>query len=212
MGFLRPFRQRPLRSSLLLLQVFLGSLIMTLALSAAFGSRTPDAPPERFDLIAGYETENESTGYSVFYGKDLPDLLELAPDAEQVAIVGDLYNPTVIVGDTRYMLRSGAQVSAGYFGLEPPEMVRGTLFTTAEVEGGEKVALVSENAAVVMFGDADPVGQTLNLEPEFVDPEGPPIPPTASSAPSTRPRRSITSPRHSICRTRTRRTCHRPRA
>ncbi len=179
MGFLRPFRQRPLRSSLLLLQVFLGSLIVTLALSAAFGSRTPDTPPERFNLIAGYETENESGSYSVFYSKDLPDLLELAPDVEQVAIVGDLYDPTVIVGDTRYMLRSGARVSAGYFGLEPPEMVRGTVFTAAEVEGGENVALLSESAAGVMFGDADPVGKTLNLEPEFVDPEGPPIPPTA---------------------------------
>ena len=45
MNILR-FRRRPLRSSLLLLQVFLGTLIMTLALSAAFGSRTPATPPD----------------------------------------------------------------------------------------------------------------------------------------------------------------------
>lgn len=178
MDVFRSFRQRPLRSSLLLLQVFLGALVMTLALSAALNSRTPSAPPERFNLLAGYETENESGSYSVFDGKDLPRLRELAPDAAQLAIVSDLYDPTVIVGDTRYALRSGARVSAGYFDLEPPDMVRGTVFTASEIDGGENVALLSEGAAKAMFGDAEPVGQTLNLEAENFDPEAPPIPPT----------------------------------
>ncbi len=178
MDFLRPFRQRPLRSSLLLLQIFLGSLVMTLALSAAFGSRTQDAPPERFNLLAGYETEDTSNSFGVFLGKDLPELRKLAPDVEQLAIVSDLYNPVVVVGDTRYALRSGARVSAGYFELEPPELVRGTAFTDAEVEGGENVALLSEGAAKAMFGDAEPIGQTLSLEAEIFDPDADPVPPT----------------------------------
>lgn len=178
MGFLRPFRQRPLRSSLLLLQLFLGSLVMTLALSAALNSRTQDAPPERFNLLAGYETEGTSYSFGIFLGKDLPALRELAPDVEQLAIVGEIYDPIVVVGDTRYALRSAARVSGGYFDLEPPELVRGTAFTDAEVEGGENVALLSEGAARVLFGDADPVGQTLNLEAETFDPEADPVPPT----------------------------------
>lgn len=178
MNFSRHFRQRPLRSSLLLLQIFLGSLVMTLALSAALGSSTQDAPPERFNLLAGYEAEGTSSSFGVFLGKDLPELRKLAPDVEQLAIVGEVYDPIVVVGDTRYALRSAARVSAGYFELEPPELVQGTVFTSSEVDGGENVALLSDSAARVMFGDADPVGQTLNLEAEGFDPEADPVPPT----------------------------------
>lgn len=95
MDVLKGFRRRPLRSSLLLLQVFFGTLIMTLALSAAFGSRTPAAPLERFDLIAGFESESTSETYPLFYAQELPEILALATDIEQLAVVSDLYEPTV---------------------------------------------------------------------------------------------------------------------
>ena len=180
MDVLRSFRQRPLRSSLLLLQVFLGTLIITLALSAAFGNRTPDAPPERFNLLAGYESEDGSSqSYAVFRAQDVPELLELAPDAERLAVIGDLYEPIIVVGNTRYALRAGAQVSAEFFGLEPPRIVRGTLFTDAEIRGDEKVALLSANAAQSLFGDTDPVGQELNVEADDFNPDTPPVPPTS---------------------------------
>ncbi len=179
MDVLRGFRRRPLRSSLLLLQVFFGTLVTTLALCAAFGSRTPERPPERFTLVAGYETENESGSYSVFTSRDLPELLELAPDVERLAVFGEMYETPVVVGDTRYSLRAGAQVSAGYFGIEPLEIARGNTFTAAEAEGNEKVALLSENAARAMFGDADPVGKSFGLETDDYNPDTPPEPPTS---------------------------------
>lgn len=179
MDVLRSFRRRPLRTALLLVQVFLGTLIMTLALSAALGSRAPAAPPERFDVWAGHESEDGSSqSYAVFRAGDVPELLDLAPDALHLAVVGELYEPVVVVGNTRYALRAGAQVSAGFFGLEPPRMVRGTVFTDAEIRGEEKVALLSVNAARALFGDADPVGRDLNLEIDDFNPDTPPAPPT----------------------------------
>ena len=178
MGSLRAFLRRPLRPSLLLLQVFLGSLIMTLALSAALGKRAQDAPTERFNFIAGYATDDSSRSYSVFDAKELPELRKLAPDVAQIAVVSDLYGPTVIVGDTRYALRSGARVSTGYFDLEPPDLMQGTVFTETEFEKGQDVALLSEQAAKALYGDADPVGQTLNLETDDFNSETPPAPPT----------------------------------
>ena len=178
MNSLRAFLRRPLRPSLLLLQVFLGSLIMTLALSAALGKRAQDAPTERFNFIAGYEDADSSQTYSLFYTKELPDLRKLAPDVAQIAVVSDLYGPTVIVGDTRYALRSGARVSTGYFDLEPPNLVQGTVFTAEEFEKGQDVALLSEGAAKALYGDADPIGQTLNLETDDFNSDTPPAPPT----------------------------------
>lgn len=177
-SFFRTFWQRPLRPSLLLLQIFLGSLIMTLALSAALGNRASDAPTERFNFIAGYSTDDSSQSYSVFYAKELPELLKLSPDVAQLAVVSDLYSPTVIVGDTRYALRSGARVSTGYFDIEPPDLVQGTVFTKEEFEKGQDVALLSEQAARALFSDADPIGQTLNLETDDFNSDTPPAPPT----------------------------------
>lgn len=174
----RTFWQRPLRPTLLLLQIFLGSLIMTLALSAALGSLTPDAPTERFNFIAGYSSDTFSMTYSVFYTKELPELLKLAPDVAQLAVVSDLYGPKVIVGDTRYALRSGARVSTSYFDLEPPDLVQGTVFTKEEFEKGQDVTLLSEQAAKALFGDVDPIGKTLNLETTDYRSDTPPAPPT----------------------------------
>ena len=178
MNSLHAFLRRPLRLSLLLLQVFLGSLIMTLALSAALGKRTQDAPTERFNFVAGYSTNDSSMSYSVFYAKEVPELLKLAPDVARLAVVSDLYAPTVISGDTRYALRSGARVSTGYFDLEPPDLVQGTVFTNEEFEKGQDVALLSEGAAKALFDDADPIGQSLNLETDDFNPATPPAPPT----------------------------------
>lgn len=178
MSLFRTFRRRPLRSSLLLLQVFLGSLVMTLALSAALGNLTPNAPPERFDLIGGYETTDSSQVFSVFYAAGLPELLKLAPDVQQLAIVSPVYEPTVTVGDTRYAFRSVARVSTGFFDLAPLTLVRGTSFTATEFREGQDVAVLSEQAAKALFGDTDPIGQILNLETDDFNPDTPFAPPT----------------------------------
>ncbi len=163
-SLLRAFRQRPLRLSLLLLQVFLGSLIMTLALSAALGNRAQDVPPERFDFVAGYQTSDSSMKFGVFYAAGLPGLLKLAPDVEQLAIISPIYGPTAVVNDTRYGLRSAVRVSEGFFDIALLSLVKGTFFTETEFTEGQDVALLSEQAATTLFGDADPIGQTLNLE------------------------------------------------
>lgn len=178
MELFRSFRQRPLRGSLLLLQVLFGTLLMTLALSAALNSRKDTVAPERFNVVAGYETDAESRMYEIFNARDLPEILDLAPAVENIAAVSDLYEPTVVVGNTRYELRSGARVGAAFFRIDPLEIVRGDAFTQAEALGKENVALLSENAAQALFGDADPSGQNLNLETDDYNNATAPAPPT----------------------------------
>ena len=173
---LRAFWRRPLRSSLLLLQVFLGSLIMTLALSAALGSRSQRAPAERFNLVAGFETSNISMEFVLFNVTDLPKLLKLSPDVERLAVISSIYEPTVITNDKSYALRSGAGISAGYFNLEPLKLVQGTIFTKEEFEKGQDAVILSEQAARALFGDADPIGQILNLKTASYQLDTPPAP------------------------------------
>lgn len=171
-------RRRPLRFSLLLLQLFASALVMTLALSAALSSRTPAAPPERFDLIAGSESEGGSSTYSLFSPSDLPELQALTPDVARLALAAEMYEPTVVAHGTRYAFRSGARVSEGFFELEPLTLTRGSLFTDAEIRAGEPVVLLSEGAAETLFGGGEAVGQTLAVEAEAFrfDPENAPPP------------------------------------
>lgn len=174
----RAFRQRPLRLSLLLLQLFFSALIMTLSLTAALASRSPRLATERFNVIAGSEDANFVQTNAIFQAADVPELSALSPNVLRFGVLGELWEPNVILNGTRYAIRSGAQVSAGYFDIEPPDLVSGTLFTTEEIAQGDTVALLSDQAAKAVFGSADPIGKILLLLKQQFDPEAEAAPPT----------------------------------
>ena len=94
---LRRFRKKPLRAVLTLLQVVLGSLAMTLALSAYLDAyaRQNAAQAERFDLMAGYK---DDSGYPIAYPvmdeAGIAELLTLVPDVEKVAPYEQAWDPT----------------------------------------------------------------------------------------------------------------------
>lgn len=167
-GVLRRFRRKPLRTVLTLLQVVLGALAMTLALSAYLGAyaRQHAGEAERFDLIAGYRDEDGSSGtYGVMDESGAAELAKLAPDVAKVALYADAWQPTVEKDGRLYQFQQGAYVDNVYFEVNDVELTRGSLFTRQEAESQDPVALVSDKAAAILFPDADPLGQTLNFVP-----------------------------------------------
>ena len=165
----RRFRKNPLRTTLTLLQIVLGALSMTLALSVYLDAyaRQNAAQAERFDLIAGYREENgASYTYGFMDAAGATELQGLAPDIEKVALYAQEWRPTVELGGKLYQFQGGAYVDNAYFSLNNVELTRGSLFTQREADAKEAVLLLSDEAADVLFPDADPLNQTLKLMPD----------------------------------------------
>lgn len=175
----RMFRQRPIRLSLLFLQLFFGGLVMTLTLTAVLASRSLRPDAERFNVIAGSEDENFLQTNAIFRAADISELLAESPNILSFGVLGEIWEPKVVIDGTRYAIRSGARVSVSYFDMEPPDLLSGTLFTDEEIVQGEMVALLSDQAARAVFGNASPIGQVLLLEEQQFDPEAAAAPPTA---------------------------------
>jgi len=163
---LRRGRTRPLRTLLTLLQLLLGALAMTVALSAYLG--TPQVAVgggERFDLVAGSrEAEGSSSSYSLFSEGRLGELRALTPDVATLALYESAFSPRVALDGRLFQFRGAAVVSPEYFGLEGVAPTRGALFS--RLEQGEAVMLISDASARILFGDEDPIGRELLMMPE----------------------------------------------
>ena len=191
---LRKFRRKPLRTFLTVLQIVVGALAMTLALSTYLDAlqRQTAKQPDRFDLVAGHmDQENNSyMNYNIMNSEGLASLLEITPDVEKAALFAPAWNVTFENDGKLYQMKSSSQtagyVDIGYFELIGLTPSRGSFFTQQEAETKEAVLVLSDETAKIIFGDVDPIGQTLNLMPDenFVqyDEEGnalplePPVP------------------------------------
>ena len=165
----RRFRKNPLRTTLTLLQIVLGALSMTLALSLYLDAyaRQNAAQAERFDLIAGYKNEDGSSHtYGFMDAAGAAELTTLAPDIEKVALYAQEWRLTVELNGKLYQFQGGAYVDNVYFSLNDVEVTRGSLFTQREADAKEAVLLLSDEAANILFPDADPLNQTLKLMPD----------------------------------------------
>ena len=178
-SLVRRLRRKPLRTTLTLLQVVLGSLAMTLALSAYLDAyaRQHRGEAERFDLIAGFRDEDGSSStYVMMDEQGAAELAKLAPDVEKVALYADAWQTTVEKEGRLYQFQQGAYVGNVYFELNNIEPTRGSLFTEQEAAAQDAVALLSDKAAAILFPDADPLGQTLKFVPnEDFGPAGTPV-------------------------------------
>ncbi len=146
----------------------LGALAMTLALSAYLGAyaRQNAAQAERFNLIAGYRDEDGSSStYGVMDEAGVAELLTLVPDVE-IALYAQAWSPTVELNGRLYQFNQGAFVDSAYFDLNDVSVTRGSQFTEQEADAQERVVLISDGAAAILFPDADPLGQSLSLMPD----------------------------------------------
>jgi ABC-type antimicrobial peptide transport system permease subunit len=159
--FFRRLKRNPLQTLLTVLQVLLGTFAMTFALSAYL---TPDdtSSEDTFHLIAGYQAP-DGTGqtYNVFLPSDLPELLNLASEVEDISISSEvLYIEAVYKGE-RYKFARGANVTPNYFETVGIQIIKGSAFTKTEQEREEAVVVLSEVTAKIIFAEADPIGQEL---------------------------------------------------
>lgn len=165
-GFFRRLTARPLRSGLTLAQVVLSTLAVTAALSAFRSTSIGSVPPERFDLVAATQGERTTRRYALFEPSDLGELAALTPAVAVLSLKYNLDLPTVEIGEDVYEFRSGAAVDSDFFDLRDVDVISGTPFTRQEVRLGEQVALVSEDAAAVLFPSGNAVGSEFRLRPQ----------------------------------------------
>ena len=161
-AFGRTLRRRPLRKLLTLLQLLLGSLATTLALSP-YLTPTDTARQDQFYLTAGFQDENgENLVYSVFSEYRLESFKALAPAVQNLAVyttgVGDA---ELAVNGKRFAFKPQASVtvSLNYPEIAGLKITGGSAFSRADT--GEAVVLVSDDSARRIFGNTNPLGQTL---------------------------------------------------
>ena len=164
---LRRFRKNPLRTVLTLLQIFLGALAMTLALSAYFGATAGQSQqPDRFDLISGeIDKDGSSSTNYLMDAAGAKEVLALAPDVKKVSLYMQMWSPEVASGGKLYQVQQGAYVDADYFALSDISLVKGTVFGSQDASSEAAVALISEGAANILFEDEDPLSQSITLMP-----------------------------------------------
>lgn len=138
---------------------------MTVALSALQRGVDPasvSGPAERFDLVAREVVGGGTRIHSLFDSSQLAEFLELAPDVESVALSSQ-FGPQArfAYAGVAYEFRSVGVVSAEYFGLSGLTPSRGYFFGEAEKAVEAPVIVVSDEAAKIIFGDADPLGMEL---------------------------------------------------
>ena len=165
---LQQIRKNRLRSVLTLVQIVLGALAMTLALSAYFGAGSASSQPERFDLVAGFQDANGTgSSYALMDEAGSQTLLTLAPDVDKASLVTEEWQRTTVEKDGRlYQFRSSAYVGEGYFELNDVTLTKGSIFGLQDAREEAAVMLISEGSAEILFGDTDPIGQTLTLMPD----------------------------------------------
>lgn len=161
MYVLRAIRSNPVRPVLTILQIVLASFAITVSLSAYL---TPEntLAEDTFYLIAGYQDGHGSAQmYNLFRPLDVRLLAQLAPDVESLGVLEYAYYPEFVYDSRRYQFQNGATVSPQYLLIEEMEITEGGAFSTAEAKTEEAVVLMSESAAAIIFGDAEPLGQEI---------------------------------------------------
>jgi putative ABC transport system permease protein len=160
---LRRLKRNPLQTLLTVLQVLLGTFAMTFALSAYL---TPEdtSSEDVFYLTAGYQApDGMSQMYNVFLPSDLPELLNLASEIEDVAISSDIPVVEATYNGEKFRFMTGINVSNNYFDMMNIQIIKGSAFTRADEEAKEAVIVLSESAAKIIFGTTDPIGQKLMI-------------------------------------------------
>jgi putative ABC transport system permease protein len=154
---------------LTLAQIALGALSMTLALSAYLDAyqRQHASQPEQFELIAGFrQPDGGRAEYYLFDKTGTKQLPALAPDVESTSAYGRAIATKIEMSGRLYEFLSGAYVDTNYFELNNIELVEGSFFTDDDAKTERAVVLISSNAAKILFGDSDPIGQEFKLLPD----------------------------------------------
>ena len=163
---LRHMQRKPLRTSLTLLQVVLGVLMVTVTLHIYLAEMNRRDVSDTFSVRALVPGRQVIRLQAPFRQSTLDELLTLAPDVQALALHSPLhYRPKLEVAGERYMFPQAAQVSANYFELLDLELVQGSFFTEQEAEENRRVVVLEEGVAQVVFGGERSIGRDLTVLP-----------------------------------------------
>jgi putative ABC transport system permease protein len=167
MSLWRKLKHNPVRLLLTFLQILLGSLAMTLALSPYFTPKDSSREDVFFLSSVLLPKDGSEVGRVMDYkfkASDFDTLKTLAPDIEEVAIYDTGFGETNMVYEGRrfaFNFDAAVTVDLNYFAITPVTIIRGSGFSQGEAQAKEPVVLLSEGSAKKIFGDINPVGQFL---------------------------------------------------
>jgi ABC-type antimicrobial peptide transport system permease subunit len=173
MMLLKRLFRKPLRTTLAVLEVLLGTLAVTLALSAYLGSpQLNSGKSDTFELTAGSRNEKGETEemYFIFTEEKLEEILKLTSDVEAIGINGSAigYFPAQIhVNSDIFEPQFHGVVSPGYFYVMNMAPTRGSFFTKADRD--QNVLVISDESAKIIFGNDNPIGQEFGVAPSGND-------------------------------------------
>lgn len=160
----RAFAQ-PARGVLRLLLCALSAFALAGALSSLSLLREATGPATRFDLHAAKRLDRTYDRLRLFDVDSLEKLSALVPGVRSIALYESSLTPVLERAGDRFELYSMAHVSPEYFALGDVQLVAGDFFGWDEVDFGDRVALISESAAELIFPDGGAVGGEVVMMP-----------------------------------------------
>lgn len=167
-------RRRPMQSFLTILQVALAVACMVSVASyktnvAAAIDRFESSTEDIVIVMGGTETRSQNgymrTTYNIFDDNDISELAADTPLVEAVTPFIDSWGVKAEVDGTLYQLSNGAAVGPGHRLVADLRMIEGDFITTADMEAGARVVVISDGLGKILFGDRPYVGRTLGLIP-----------------------------------------------
>jgi putative ABC transport system permease protein len=160
----KTLRARPVRSVIALLQALVGAVVVTLALALAFAQGRSATTSQDLTIFgAGQIGTSGRLFVWLFMPFDLPRLMKLAPDVQQLEQVGGESYVYAEVGSARYRLGGFQQTGPDYAALTGLKLRHGTYFSAKEAQEQAHVAVISADLALLLFGQEDVVGRRIKL-------------------------------------------------
>ncbi|WP_293911217.1 FtsX-like permease family protein [Deinococcus sp.] len=157
-------RAHPVRSVIALLQALVGAAVVTLALALAFAQGRSATFSQDLTLFgAGQIGTSGRLFVWLFMPSDLPRLMKLAPDVQQLEQVGGESYEYAEVGSARYRLAGFQQTGPEYAALTGLRLLHGTYFSAKDAQAQAHVAVISADLALLLFGQEDVVGRRFKL-------------------------------------------------
>jgi len=135
------------------------------ALSALRLMQEADGPAARFDLHAATRLERTHSRLGLFELPGIESMRAMVPGIRALSPYAESWSVSAERGDERFELNRLAYVSPDYFDLGDVRLIAGDAFGWDEVEFGDRVALISEGAAALIFPEGGAVGKEINLGP-----------------------------------------------
>ena len=164
-----------MRSILTMLGMVIGvsAVICTIAIGAGAASKVTDAIASIGANMIWIEAGNRNVGgvRTGSYGSRSLLVSDATAIRQQVSLVTNV-SPSV---DTRVQLIYGNQnwntsvrgVAPEYLAVKSWPVVRGEMFTSSDIDASANVCVLGSTVVSELFGDADPVGQTIRVNNEL---------------------------------------------